>query len=91
MSVRKRGEAQQRPNGYPNGHANGPLHGKTVEPKVSDVKTDHTRWRMLDERGRQTWHYLESDEEVKKWPMSAADRWYLGLDTVSQFMILSPA
>lgn len=79
MSVRKRGEAQQQPNGQTNGH----LNGKTVEPKIRDAKTDHSRWRMLDDGGRQTWEYLESDEEFRKWPLSAADKWYLGMDTVS--------
>jgi len=40
------------------------------------------RWRMKDDRGRQTWHYLETDEEMKNWPMTAADKYYVGLDTV---------
>lgn len=78
MNVRKRGEAQQQPNNRANGH----LNGAPVEPTIKDAKTDHSRWRMLDDRGRQTWHYLESDEEVKNWPMSAADKWYLGMETV---------
>jgi lanosterol synthase len=46
-------------------------------------KTDRTRWRLLDESGRLTWHYLEDDDAVKKWPQSIADKWYLGLNTVS--------
>lgn len=37
---------------------------------------------MLDEKGRHTWHYLEEDEAVQKWPQSIADKYYLGLDTV---------
>lgn len=45
-------------------------------------KTDYSRWRLLDEKGRQTWHYLEDDEEVKKWPQSTADKYFLGLPTV---------
>lgn len=45
-------------------------------------RSDRTRWRLLDERGRQTWHYLESDEEVKAWPQTTADKYFLGLDTV---------
>ncbi|KAI0017177.1 terpene synthase [Xylariomycetidae sp. FL0641] len=49
-------------------------------PRLAD-KTDRTRWRMLDEKGRHTWHYLEDDAAAKKWPQSIADRWYLGLDT----------
>jgi len=47
-----------------------------------DEKTDYTRWRLLDERGRQTWHYLSSDEEVQKWPQSVAYKYHLGLPTV---------
>ncbi|KAJ4293414.1 Lanosterol synthase erg7A [Kalmusia sp. IMI 367209] len=43
--------------------------------------TDRSRWRMKDDRGTQTWHYLESDEECKLWPQSTADKWYLGMDT----------
>ncbi|KAI8933438.1 hypothetical protein NX059_010052 [Plenodomus lindquistii] len=44
-------------------------------------KTDYTRWRLRDDRGCQTWHYLDSDEEVKAWPQSTADKYFLGLDT----------
>ena len=49
----------------------------------TDVKTDYSRWRMLDENGRQTWHYLTSDAEVEKWPQTITDKHYLGLPTVS--------
>lgn len=45
-------------------------------------KTDYTRWRLLDESGRQTWHYLTNDNEVKKWPQSVADKYHLGFPTV---------
>ncbi|KAH8430406.1 terpene cyclase/mutase family protein [Aspergillus melleus] len=44
-----------------------------------DPKTDYSRWRLLDDRGRQTWHYLESDEENEQWPQSIADKYFLGL------------
>lgn len=47
-----------------------------------DQKTDYTRWRLRDDRGCQTWHYLQSDEEVKEWPQSAADKYFLGMETV---------
>jgi len=53
-----------------------------LEKSGGDEKTDYTRWRLLDERGRQTWHYLETDEQVKNWPQSAADKYHLGLSTV---------
>ncbi|KAL8704534.1 MAG: hypothetical protein Q9201_002308 [Fulgogasparrea decipioides] len=43
--------------------------------------TDIQRWRLLDERGRQTWHYLKFDDEIKSWPQSIADKYFLGLPT----------
>ncbi|KAJ4337433.1 Lanosterol synthase erg7A [Ascochyta clinopodiicola] len=46
-----------------------------------DQKTDYTRWRLRDDRGCQTWHYLHSEDEVKEWPQSAADRYFLGMET----------
>lgn len=49
---------------------------------LADKKTDYLRWRLLDERGRQTWHYLDIDEQVKDWPQSTADKYHLGLPTV---------
>lgn len=45
-------------------------------------KTDYTRWRMLDEDGKHTWHYLDDDEVVAKWPQTLADKYYLGLPLV---------
>jgi lanosterol synthase len=53
-----------------------------AKEKQKDQKTDYSRWRLKDDRGVQTWHYLETEEEVKEWPQSTADKWYLGLDTV---------
>ncbi|KAK4501797.1 hypothetical protein PRZ48_007606 [Zasmidium cellare] len=70
MAVRKR-EPE-----VPNGHANGHANGHTTTPA-----TDITRWRLKDDRGRQTWHYLQTDEEVKQWPLTTADKYHLGLDT----------
>lgn len=46
------------------------------------TRTDYSRWRLLDEKGRQTWHYLSDDEAAKKWPQSVADKYFLGLPTV---------
>lgn len=48
-----------------------------------DPATDLERWRLLDEQGRQTWHYLKSDEEVKQWPQTIYDRHHLGLPLVT--------
>ena len=71
MSVRRRREAYAEANGAT----------KNIS-QIKDAKTDHTRWRLKDDRGRQTWHYLASDEELKAWPMTIADKYFLGLDTV---------
>ena len=59
-----------------------PIANVEVRKPVLSERTDYSRWRMLDERGRQTWHYLEDDEDVKEWPQSTADKYYLGLPTV---------
>ena len=70
-----------------NGH--GGVEAK-VKGKAGDEKTDRTRWRLEDDRGCQIWHYLESDEEVAKWPQSVADKWYLGMETVGSPLSASP-
>ncbi|ORY19205.1 lanosterol synthase [Clohesyomyces aquaticus] len=63
----------------PNGKlANG---GVTTRSTARNQKTDYSRWRLKDDRGVQTWEYLESEEEVRKWPQSMADKYFLGLDT----------
>ncbi|KAM3068894.1 Lanosterol synthase erg7A [Clarireedia jacksonii] len=49
-------------------------------PKLQE-RTDYSRWRLLDEKGRQTWHYLEGDEAAQEWPQSIADKYFLGLPT----------
>ena len=54
----------------------------TVDANPIDPKTDINRWRLRDERGRQTWHYLKSDKEVQEWPQSIVDRHHLGLPVV---------
>lgn len=46
------------------------------------TRTDYSRWRLLDDRGRQTWEYLETDKAVREWPQSTADKYFLGLPTV---------
>ncbi|KAJ9134279.1 Terpene cyclase/mutase family member [Pleurostoma richardsiae] len=62
-----------------NGDANG-INGKEEikKPRLAET-TDHTRWRMKDDAGRHTWHYLEDDEDAEEWPQSYADKYYLGL------------
>lgn len=81
MAVRKRGDVKQA-NGSANGSANGTTNGTIEQHDDVELKTDHMRWRMKDVDGRQTWHYLESDEQLKAWPMTSADKYYLGMDTV---------
>ncbi|CAG8485666.1 8309_t:CDS:2 [Racocetra fulgida] len=41
--------------------------------------TDKSRWRLEVDHGKQTWHYLESNDEIKNWPQTACDRYWLGL------------
>lgn len=50
---------------------------------TTESATDLTRWRLLNERGRQTWHYLTTDEQIQAWPQSIADKQFLGLQLVS--------
>ena len=73
ISTRKRGLSTQQANGAT----------KPVE-RVDDPKTDYKRWRLEDDRGRQTWHYLHSDDELKQWPQTTADKYHMGMDTVSE-------
>ena len=49
---------------------------------------DPSRWRLLDERGRQTWHYMESDEQAKEWPQSLVDKHHLGMQLVQTRSLL---
>jgi len=81
MVVRRRGDDKQA-NGSANGSTNGTI--KPLQDYDAELKTDHSRWRMKNVDGRQTWHYLQSDEQLKAWPMTAADKYYLGQDTVRQ-------
>ncbi|MBE7181022.1 MAG: hypothetical protein INR71_07410 [Terriglobus roseus] len=83
---------QRAANGFANGFANGSPEKKkkrkaengdaTASKRHREEKTDRGRWRLRDERGRHTWQYLEDDAEAAKWPQSAADKYYLNLDTV---------
>jgi lanosterol synthase len=53
------------------------------------AKTDPARWRMKNEDGRHTWHYLADDKAAREWPQNYADKWYLGLPLASS-MVLPP-
>ncbi|KAL2040524.1 hypothetical protein N7G274_006503 [Stereocaulon virgatum] len=58
----------------------GPHNGSAITPSIEQVeRTDIYRWRLRDERGCQTWHYLRTDQETEVWPQSIADRYFLGL------------
>ena len=63
-------------------------HRTEARKPVLSERTDYTRWRLLDERGRQTWHYLEDDEDAKEWPQSTADKYFLGLPLVRSMLRL---
>lgn len=63
--------------------------GKVSLDTTEDQKTDYSKWRLNDEQGRQSWRYLESDEEAAKWPQTTAEKHFLGLDIVSRNRILS--
>ncbi len=52
------------------------------KPLKSDKKTDQTLWRLKDDHGRQTWHFL-TEEDAKEWPQSFADKYFLNLPLVS--------
>jgi lanosterol synthase len=58
------------------------LSSYTHHVELLDQKTDYSRWRLLDEQGRHTWHYLTTDEQLKAWPQTTADKFHLGLPTV---------
>ncbi|KAI9822407.1 MAG: Lanosterol synthase (Oxidosqualene--lanosterol cyclase) [Pycnora praestabilis] len=64
--------------------SNGTTNGRVLSNEKSPAriqKTDYSKWRLSDERGVQTWQYLNDDQEVKDWPQSTADKYFLGLPT----------
>ena len=75
MDVRKRSQATQN------------FNEKAMDLLQEAPRTDPRRWRLQNIKGSQTWHYLETDAECQKWPMSAADKYYLGLDGVRVFPV----
>ena len=56
--------------------------GHLTTDENGDLKTDYSRWRLVNEEGRQTWRYLESDEENSAWLQTVAEKYHLGLPTV---------
>ena len=72
---------------FPNG-TNGTIKNlPKTQPVSEEERTDVERWRLLDERGRQTWHYLDTDEQAKEWPQTTADRHHLGLPLVGALLV----
>lgn len=72
-------------NGHTNSHLAGLANGAAKLSSTDNERTDRTdvtRWRLLDESGCQTWHYLDTEEKVESWPQSDADKYFLGLSTV---------
>lgn len=52
-------------------------------PRILE-QTDKAKWRLNDNDGRHTWVYLEDDAAAaEKWPQTYADKYFLGLPTVS--------
>lgn len=42
--------------------------------------TDYSRWRLLvNDGGRHTWHYLQTDGECEKWPQNDVDKYWIGI------------
>jgi len=74
-----KGEVKKR-NGEARPNGNGVIRD-AKRPRIED-RTDYTRWRMRDDESRHTWHYLEDEEALKKWPQTYADKYYLGLPLV---------
>ncbi|KAI8928054.1 terpenoid cyclases/protein prenyltransferase alpha-alpha toroid [Entophlyctis helioformis] len=49
-----------------------------AQPPVAPA-TDLNRWRLKVDHGAQTWHYLQTDEEIAAWPQTAYDKYWLGI------------
>ncbi|KAJ4306619.1 Lanosterol synthase (Oxidosqualene--lanosterol cyclase) [Collariella sp. IMI 366227] len=60
-------------------NAGDPEHATKRQRPVLEGRTDFSRWRLHDDHSRHTWRYLENDDEVKEWPQSYADKYFLGL------------
>jgi len=69
-------------------YQNGILNGGSNHPKPSQhsnihadlsSRTDRTRWRLIGDKGEQRWTYLQTQEEIKAWPQSTADKYHLGM------------
>ncbi|KAF5345689.1 hypothetical protein D9758_013074 [Tetrapyrgos nigripes] len=53
-----------------------------VPTSGEETFTNYARWRLLvNDGGRHTWHYLQTDEECAEWPQNTVDKFWLGLET----------
>lgn len=94
MARTRASETAAKSNGHTNGYGavNGNGHTKAEGEEAVEItkvrkpmlseRTDYSRWRLLNERGRHTWHYLEDEEDAQDWPQTTADKYFLGLPTV---------
>ncbi|KAK5071511.1 Lanosterol synthase erg7A [Lithohypha guttulata] len=64
-----------------NGHASGQLNGHAQSSAANEQKMDYSKWRIKDENGRHTWHYLDSEEQIRQWPQDVSTKYFLGLPT----------
>lgn len=63
---------------------------EATEKLRTEYKTDPTRWRLKDNDGRHTWHYITDDGEMREWPQSMAEKWYMKLSLVCSFELKVP-
>ncbi|RHZ69532.1 hypothetical protein Glove_283g113 [Diversispora epigaea] len=49
------------------------------EIDINTERTDLEKWRLKVENGRQMWYYLENEDEIKNWPQSIVEKYWLGL------------
>ncbi|CAG8514322.1 9242_t:CDS:2 [Diversispora eburnea] len=52
------------------------------EINIDTKRTNLENWRLKVENGRQTWHYLEHEDEIKNWPQSIIEKYWLDLPFV---------
>lgn len=85
LSASVNGQKEDHLNGHSASPEKRPLESDAESARASKLpaRTDYNRWRLLDEKGRLTWHYLKDDEEIKAWPQSLADRYFLDLPLVA--------
>src|SRR5262245_7542238 len=52
--------------------------------------TDYSKWRLLvNDGGRHTWHYMNTEEEAESWPQNSVDKFWLGMPVVCRHTLES--